>query len=189
MKVLVVYSNVPPLKDGAAELVFWDCETTGLLRNVEGSRIVSATFLEDTGRRVSFVGDDEAGVLRRIFDVFRKYGSDCVFVGYNTLRFDIPFIEARADILGFSQEEILRPSRNLDLFSIVRSEIKRGKWPTLAEACRYFGADARIRYSGRDVLRFVEERQWDKVLEHNLEDVVAIRKLYYSLEKWGCLNE
>lgn len=177
----VVKDLFPENYDGE-KVIFWDCETTGL--NANRARIVSAAFLAKSGRCVSAVGNAEGYILRLIFSVFAGC-RDCVFVGYNTEHFDLPFIRERARFLGFSLERSSIPMRRLDLFEIVNKNIGDRKFFSLKEACKEYKANARIRHRGKDVPRLAKEGKWGKILEHNLEDVAATKSLYEALIRAG----
>jgi len=183
-----VYAKEPLVeKRDCEKVIFWDCETTGLLNNVEKSSVVSITFLASNGRRISAVGDAEGYILQLAFSVFMQY-PDCLFVGYNTEQFDIPFITKRAEIIKYPEEEIALPTWNLDLFHVVNKD-RQGKWLSLSEACKYYGTGVHIKYSGKEVPELVKEGKWSKVLEHNIEDVVATKALYEALIKAGTIEE
>ena len=81
-------------------LVF-DIETTGL--DPMRGMIISASFIEPDGEGMVqfFTADpaDEARVLRAILDVFSQTD---VIIGYNSNRFDLPFVSARLKANGMS---------------------------------------------------------------------------------------
>lgn len=99
-------------------------------------------------------------------------------VGYNTLRFDLPFLITRARLLGVSWPSVdLRRYNNrdvTDLYSLLTFDgtLQEGALRrTLPTMARRFGLAVEDETTGADVAQMVREGRWSEVAAHCRSDV------------------
>lgn len=140
--------------------------------------------------------DGDAELIRRFVEEVLRYDPD-VIVGYNSNRFDWPYLQERAKRLGVKLDVGRRagaePSPsvhghvsiqgrlNVDLYDFAE-EIHEVKMKTLDEVCDYLGV---MKSSEREIVAWYEiPRLWDsglegrsRLLKYNRDDVVSTRLL------------
>ena len=159
-------------------VVMFDIETTGLtpfqsmvtIIGMKKDGIIKQWKLWEVNNEADMI-IDAIGEINRVFDSI---------VGYNNLKFDVPFMLERLRILSKWREEFY--------------EIYRKKWFDLYQ---YLGNDYKSMVSwlknsgiereypdldGRDMPIFYKEEQYDKIVQHNIDDLNTSEKLFNFLK-------
>jgi len=159
----------------------FDAETSGLApielvskepRQVKQNRIISIVVMNiEENRKECFYGDDEKKILTD-FSNFLKY--QISLIGFNC-EFDLNFIKVRCFVQGVSLPEGFKNMKIIDLRKVLNSyEYAHG---TLSEYGKFIGFEAKTE-SGKMMPIYFETKQWDKIKDHNLEDLELTLLVY-----------
>ena len=107
------------------------------------------------------------------------------FVGYNLLKFDIPFILIRSRILGLEKygwswerlwEELVHGPHYVDLYQFLGDNFKKfAKWKEclLGEYSRY---------SNKDIKKFYKNKEFNKIEEYVDDELLSFEKIYEAIK-------
>jgi DNA polymerase III epsilon subunit-like protein len=169
-----------------------DLETTGLSpielitkepRLTKTNRILSIGVWDlNTNTKECFTGEDEKNTLTKFSEFLLENNGDCL-IGFNC-QFDLNFIRVRSFALGvqlpffFNNCEItdLRKTLNTDIYAY-------GK---LGEYAELIGCEVKTE-NGSHMPEFYKNKQWDKISEHNLEDLELTYQLYKRCDEVNLL--
>lgn len=165
-----------PLPD-LDEVCFIDIETTGLDPHRERIVTIQARHLGETKVWKEWeLG--EVGCLRNLFNLLSQPGArGKSFVGYNILKFDVPFIDVRLRELGVMDERVwhlLHDLHYVDLYQLlgdyyararqwylsmttVRNDVVNAEIPKLYEAREYTTIEEYVEREMRAMEAFYEE--------------------------------
>lgn len=118
-------------------------------------------------------------------------GVDETIVGFNILKFDVPFMMERLIILAKRKPEFYRiySKKWFDLYQY------RGNGHRSLESCLQEAEIERDfpELSGKDMPSFYKKGVFDKIVQHNKDDLNACEKLFKFLKKRNpelcCLND
>lgn len=162
-------------------ITFFDIETTGL--NPFQSKIITIQIRRN-GKTTIFKewGLGEPGIIESFFDfVERIRRKEEIFVGYNILKFDIPFLIQR--LRGFKMlderkwEILYHELRWVDLYQLLGDAYytfyRFGDWFKLA--------GMRTRVPGGDIPDLYARKKFDKILEHVEVEMKAMEVVYNEI--------
>lgn len=172
------------VKEEKKKYIFYDIETTGL--NPIVNKVIGFAWADNNGRCDGVVSDDENYILKKIVEVF--YDSDgATFVGFNNRRFDDNFVIVRMIKNGFSEENIrlFKRQKRVDLMNVVMRIICSSRFIGLSKSCELFGVEHDGKDTGRDVINYYIKGEYEKIYQHNIDDVRATRRLFNKLIESG----
>lgn len=160
-------------------LVAFDIETTGLDPYV--CRVVLIGL--KVGRKIRqwklWEFKDEAKMILNALEVIWEI--DDTIIGYNNLKFDVPFLLERLKVLKKYEPTFFRiyNKKWFDLYQYLGNDFRSLKhWLNKAGIKRKYPD-----LDGRDVPIYFEKGDYDKIVKHNLDDLVTSEKLFKYLKK------
>jgi uncharacterized protein YprB with RNaseH-like and TPR domain len=157
----------------------FDIETTGLdpsktkvlLIGIKRNRRIKQWKLWE-------VQDEAKMILEALKEIDTAFET---IVGYNNLKFDVPFMLERLRILGKYQPEFfgVYHKKWFDLYQYLGDDYRN-----LEHWCAQ--ASIKKKYpdlKGRDMPRFFERQEYQKIINHNMDDLVTSEKLFKFLRK------
>ena len=115
-----------------------------------------------------------------------KKRNGITFVGYNILKFDIPFILVRASCLdlekyGWSLERLWNDFVHgpcyVDLYQLLGDNFKKFKmW-------KKYLVGAYSKYSNKDIKKFYQNKEFGKIEEYINDELVSLEKIYKAIKK------
>jgi len=125
---------------------------------------------------------DEAKMILRCIKVLRKIDPfQETIIGYNTLKFDVPFLIGRLTILNKMTPEIwdlLNNKKWFDLYQFLGNDFR-----SLRFWLNKFGIKRTCEdITGAEVPILYEKRQYKKIEQHNIDDLRTAEELYYKLQ-------
>lgn len=167
-------------------IAFYDIETT----YSAWSRILSVCIVDGFGRLEIFRLDDpkykgeswtdDSVLVKAVKESLRSYD---IIVGWNSMLFDLPIINARLVSAG---EDPCDPLMHIDLmYKATGSAVRVGR-KSLDNVSKYFGVenkktplDPRI----WDRADHGDKDAYEKIIEHNIADVYVTRDVYGKLKR------
>jgi len=176
-----------------AEL-FFDIETTGLLSEITTARITCIGLIHsDLGVRI-WSSRDEIKLLTDFFHfVSREVSVEDVWVSFNGIGFDVPFICSRASRLGLvipkpflanAAETEFKLAKHVDLMLVVYPHFARLVKPTSTgritkdSARNFFNIYEPKVGSAIHCLLVAEDSNWAEIWQHNAADLFSTKKIY-----------
>ena len=157
----------------------FDIETTDL--DPSKTRVLLIGIKKDRKTRqwkLWEVQDEAKMILEALEEINATFET---IVGYNNLKFDVPFLLERLRILGKYQPEFFKVYHKkwFDLYQYLGDDYRN-----LEHWCN----QARIKkkypdLKGRDMPRFFEKQEYQKIIDHNLDDLMTSEKLFKFLRK------
>lgn len=153
-----------------------DIETNGL-NPVYGDRITCICARDNLGNAFSEVGEDELQLIQR-FLAWLNPRSSHTLVTANGRDFDVPFIFARAVLLGVSTAEIafLLSMEHFDLQHITKRKISLNDLATLFLGEQKSG-------NGFEAIRLFEQRRLDELKGYCIGDVLLTERVFLAYGK------
>ena len=175
------------MKNTANDIVFFDIETTGL--DPFESKIITIQ-VRVNGENIIWkewkLG--ERGVIEAFFEftdnVFRNTTK---FVGYNILRFDIPFINERMKILGLDDKEYwMRLNRQiswLDLYQFLGDDYGRFRqWKSGLTGNEY-------EVTNKDIPQLYEEGNHDRIMGYINDELEGFENVFNATKNQNFYKE
>ena len=159
--------------------VTFDIETTGLDPSTakvllvgmkKGTRIMQWKLWE--------IQDEGELILKALAEI------DSIFetiVGYNNLKFDVPFMLERLRILGQYKAEFFKiyHKKWFDLYQYLGDDYKNlDHWCNQARIKKKYP-----NLKGKDMPVFFERQDYQKIINHNLDDLRTSDRLFHFLRK------
>lgn len=127
--------------------------------------------------------NDEKELVSCLLDLLDE--ADIV-VAHNAIKFDIPIIQGRAAVLGFS------PPSPFKVIDTLKSAKKHFKFPhnSLEYLCDVFGCSKKLshkKFPGFELwLECLKgnDEAWEEMMEYNIQDVVCLEELYLKMRPW-----
>ena len=166
---------------GENMVVFFDIETTNL--NPYKGKVVLIGMRKDGRIRQLRVWEsirpwkgDEAKMIKWAVKIFMTISRSETIVGYNNLKFDVPFMAERLRILRQwhpSFYEVLYSRKWFDLYQFLGNNYRSFKsWLSRAGIEREFPE-----LEGRDMPDYFELGEYEKIVQHNIDDLNSLEKL------------
>jgi len=141
-------------------------------------------YHDQVTKKELFNGESDKRIVKSLLDKMKEYK---IVVGYNSDRFDIPFLRARAMRHGFEfpgYGELY----TWDLYWTARSKLRLTR-KTLDNVCDFLGIVGKTPISKDDwrAAKYGDEKALKTVLEHNKGDVEILEELHNKIEftrKW-----
>ncbi|MEM1558225.1 MAG: ribonuclease H-like domain-containing protein [Thermoproteota archaeon] len=163
-------------------VVMFDIETTGL--DPYNSQVI-LIGMKKRGEirqwKLWEIGDEAEMILLAMEEIKKAWENDETIIGYNNLKFDVPFMLERLRILGRAREEhwIIYRAKWFDLYQYLGNDYRRlDLWLSRAGIKR-----ARPEIKGRDIPGFFARKEYDKIEAHNIDDLNTSEKLFKYLKK------
>lgn len=162
-------------------ITFFDIETTGL--DPFQSKIITVQVRRN-GKTIIFK-EWELGELEVIESFFNFVGrirrKEEMFIGYNILKFDVPFLIQRLHDLKIFDEQkwkiLYHELRWVDLYQLLGDSYytfyRLGDWFKLA--------GMRARVPGEDIPNLYARKEFDKILEHVEVEMKAMEVVYSKI--------
>lgn len=162
------------------EYVCFDLETTGLNPLVD--RITTIGIKTDKEELV-LINEDESKLLTDFWDLLKN--KDFVLVGFNSYRFDIPFLYIRS--LKHQVNLINLKGKQIDLRLIFTNwnHYAKGKLEDYTEMIDY-----ELKYNnlhGCDAPRLWEEKKYDELKKYVLQDARMTHAVFNRARKVGLI--
>lgn len=182
-------------------LIFgFDCETTGL--SPFQNQVISVQYADEDGDLTLFAGweyDTEEDLivdfLTHWTEIKRKRDAEgALFVGYNHLKFDVPFVFTKA----------ITDSAVLDRLDWDEHEVWRQlyRWPMYLDLAHLLGSDfISMRAVRKELLGtegqleskripgYYESERYDLIERYIRDEMVAMREIYDALERTTFFEE
>lgn len=126
---------------------------------------------------------DELDMISECLKTMKKIPTFETIVGYNNLKFDVPFISTRLSVYGkWSRnlwELLYRDRKWFDLYQFLGNDFRRmSSWLDKLGIKR-----KREDIMGRDIPRLYAEKKYRKIVQHNKDDLETSEQLYLKLQK------
>lgn len=141
-------------------------------------------YHDQVTKKELFNGESDKRIVKSLLDKMKEYK---IIVGYNSDRFDVPFLRARAMRHGFEfpgYGELY----TWDLYWTARSKLRLTR-KSLDNVCDFLGIVGKTPISKDDwrAAKYGDEKALKTVLEHNKGDVEILEELHNKIEftrKW-----
>ncbi|MEM2865520.1 MAG: ribonuclease H-like domain-containing protein [Candidatus Hadarchaeales archaeon] len=165
--------------------LYLDIETSSKTAD-EGS-VVALGILRGEKPHVRFCADEgeERAALEELARELE--GCDLVVTWYGS-GFDLPFLKARAILLGVDLRRLLLlPS--LDLYLWCKRHLLLSSY-RLDSVARFFGLSRKVEFEGKDVSTLFrlalrgDQTSKELILQHCAEDLELLREVHRRMERW-----
>lgn len=186
-KICIIYKNRRVFRKSQIKnplllfgmVVTFDIETTGL--NPYENQVVLVGI--KIGRKIRqwklWEVDDEAEM---ILDALKEVGkTNETIIGYNNLKFDVPFMLERLKVLGKYEPRFFSLYRKkwFDLYQYLGNDYRSlAYWLGKANIKRKYPDLA-----GKEIPRFYEKKDFQKIINHNLDDLRTSEQMFKFLKK------
>jgi uncharacterized protein YprB with RNaseH-like and TPR domain len=158
--------------------IIFDIETTGL--NPYTDCIVTIQLkVNDTVHVWKKWESDELQIIMEFLEVLRTIPSSQTILGYNNLKFDLPFIVGRLTALrGMNAEiyQLLHGKKWLDLYQLLGDD-----YQSMDQWLAQFGIKRNCRFVGKDMPILYAQGRYKDIVEHATEDLVLCERLFEIL--------
>jgi len=126
---------------------------------------------------------NELRMILRCLEILKRIPTFETIIGYNNLKFDVPFIVTRLSVhrkwSSGLWELLYRDRKWFDLYQFLGNDFRKmSSWlDKLGIKRRYEDI------IGRDIPRFYAERRYGKIVQHNKDDLETSEKLYVKLQE------
>jgi predicted PolB exonuclease-like 3'-5' exonuclease len=127
--------------------------------------------------------NDEVKMIQKCIEALEQIPSfEETIVGYNNLKFDVPFIVARLSVHGKMTAEIwdtLHNKKWFDLYQFLGNDYRKmNYW------LRFFKIERKYKeLEGRQMPHYFNTGQYEKIEQHNKDDLITSERLYLKLQK------
>jgi len=160
-------------------VIYFDIETTGLNPHNDKILTIQVKKGDDIQLWSLWEETDELSLIQKFLDYLRPISGNEAIVGYNCLKFDVPFIHARLnehDAMDATSYDILHNKKWIDLYQFQGDNyISMDRW------LDSFGIERGCQYSGRDIPPLYEQERYKEIEEHAVDDLIMCESLYEKL--------
>ncbi len=165
-------------------VVCFDIETAGHGIDPYNS-IVSLIGMKRNGKirqwKIWEIKDEAKMILEALKEIEGLDQFEENIIGFNNLKFDVPFLLKRLEILGKMKPEFWMMVHNrkwFDLYQFLGNSYQSLKlWLSRLGIKREYPE-----LDGRDMLRYYETKQYDKIVKHNQDDLNTSEVLFRKLK-------
>ena len=126
---------------------------------------------------------DELSMIFKCLKTFEKIPLFETIVGYNNLKFDVPFIATRLSVHGKWSANLwqllYRDRKWFDLYQFLGNDFRRMSFWLDKLGIKKEYEDI----MGRDIPRFYVEMGYEKIVKHNKDDLETSERLYWKLRE------
>lgn len=155
--------------------VAFDIETTGLNPYKNRIILIGLKSWDEIKQWKLWESKDEATMILDALKEIEKI-EDTIIIGYNNLKFDVPFLLERLRLLGKYKPEFFNiyNKKWFDLYQYLGNDLKSLKyWLKRAGIQKKYPE-----LEGKDVPIYFENGEYDKIEKHNIDDLETSEKLY-----------
>ncbi|RLI44357.1 hypothetical protein DRO69_07585 [Candidatus Bathyarchaeota archaeon] len=160
-------------------LTAFDIETTGLdpykskvvLIGIKVGRKIRQWKLWEVG--------DEAKMILDALEAIEKVND--TIIGYNNLKFDVPFLLERLKVLGKYEHGFFSIYRKkwFDLYQYLGNDFRSlDHWLSRAHIKKKYPE-----LDGRDMPIYFKNKDYEKIVNHNVDDLITSKRLFKYLKK------
>lgn len=162
-------------------VIYFDIETTGLNPLLDKILTIQVKRGEEIKLWTLWEEKDELRMIQHFIDYLRPiYGNEAI-VGYNCLKFDVPFIHARLnkyDAMEADTYDILHNKKWIDLYQFQGDNyISMDRW------LDSFDIERGCKYSGSDIPHLYERELHNEIEEHAVDDLIVCERLFNKLRE------
>jgi len=126
---------------------------------------------------------DEFRMISKCLKAMERIPLFETMVGYNNLKFDVPFIATRLSVNGkWSSnlwELLYRDRKWFDLYQFLGNDFRR-----MSHWLDKLGIERKYEdIAGRDIPRLYEEKKYRKIVQHNKDDLETSERLYLKMQE------
>ena len=126
---------------------------------------------------------DELSMIFECLKTLKKIPLFETIVGYNNLKFDVPFIATRLSVHGKWSPDLwqllYRDRKWFDLYQFLGNDFRR-----MSSWLDKLGIKRKCEdIMGRDIPRLYAEKKYEKIVEHNKDDLETSEQLYMKLQE------
>jgi uncharacterized protein YprB with RNaseH-like and TPR domain len=126
---------------------------------------------------------DELTMISKCLKIFERIHLFETIVGYNNLKFDVPFLATRLTVHGKWSANLwqllYRDRKWFDLYQFLGNDFRRMSFWLEKLGIKKEYEDI----MGRDIPRFYSEKKYEKIVQHNKDDLETSEKLYWKLRE------
>ena len=126
---------------------------------------------------------DELTTISKCLKIFERIPLFETIVGYNNLKFDVPFLATRLSVHGkwsANLWQLLYKDRKwFDLYQFLGNDFRRMSFWLDKLGIKKKYEDI----MGRDIPRFYLEKKYEKIVQHNKDDLETSEQLYWKLRE------
>lgn len=163
-------------------IVIFDIETTGL--NPYNNKVILIGW-KKRGKikqlKLWEYGDEAKMILDAIKEIEELDEYNDTIVGYNNLKFDVPFLLKRLEILGKMDQKHWAIFRKkwFDLYQFLGNDLR-----ALNIWLKRLGIEREYpQLKGREIPEYFERKEYKKIEKHNIDDLNSSEKLFLKLRE------
>jgi len=127
--------------------------------------------------------EDELSMISQCLKTMEKIPYFETVVGYNVMKFDVPFIATRFSVHGkWSRDlwELLYRNRKwLDLYQFLGNDFRK-----MSSWLNKLGIKGKYEHiTGRDIPELYRKKKYRKIIQHNKDDLETSEQLYLKLQE------
>jgi len=160
-------------------VISFDIETTGLDPYESMVIVIGMKKGKKVKQRKIWEIGDEAKMIFEAIEEINKIEE--TIVGYNNLKFDVPFMLERLKILGKYRREFweIYNKKWFDLYQYLGNDRRSlNHWLSKARIKRKYPE-----ITGKDIPTFYDNKEYEKILAHNLDDLASSEELFKFLKE------
>jgi uncharacterized protein YprB with RNaseH-like and TPR domain len=162
-------------------VIYFDIETTGLNPYRDKILTIQVKKGDEINLWTIWEENDELIMIKKFLAYIEPiFGSESI-IGYNCLKFDVPFIHARLnkyDAMDANAYELLHNKKWIDLYQFQGDNyISMDRWLDA------YGIERQCPYSGRDIPWLYKEKMYKEIEEHAVDDLIVCEHLVQKLKQ------
>jgi len=160
-------------------VISFDIETTGLSPHENQVVLIGMKIRRKIKLWKSWEIKDEAKMILDVIQEIEKTNE--TIIGYNNLKFDVPFILERLRILGKYEPRYwnIHSKKWFDLYQYLGNDYRSLRhWLKQANIKRKYPE-----LDGKNMPNYFEREDFEKIIKHNVDDLTTSEKLFKFLKK------
>lgn len=158
--------------------VFFDIETTGLNPIEDQVSIIGLKTNSETRLWRCWEGDEQTAIKGAVTEI---KGTSTTIVGFNNLKFDVPFIVKRLEGFGHPSLDLwpLYSKKWFDLYQYLGDDFRSQKYWLEKAGIK----DEHPELSGRDMPSLFRNKEYQKIEQHLVSDLNTSEALFRYLKQ------
>ena len=164
-------------------VIVFDIETLGLDAFQDQIVLIGMKVEDKVKQWKLWKEKDELSMIFKCLKTFEEIPLFEIIVGYNNLKFDVPFIATRLSVHGKWSHDLwellYRERKWFDLYQFLGNDFRRMSYWLEKLGIKREYEDI----IGRDIPKFFAKKEYKKIEQHNKDDLETSEKLYLKLQE------